>query len=66
MTEVMLKQWGNSIGVILPIEELRKLNLCEGDKVEVNIVKKVKTTGFGMFKGAKPFEEEKEEHEEFW
>jgi len=66
MVEVELKEWGNSIGVILPAEKLKELGLQKGDRIEVDIVEKKKIDGFGICKGAKPFEEEKEEHEEFW
>lgn len=64
--EVELKQWGNSIGAILPIEELKELGLSRGDRVDIDIIKKKRINGFGLCKGAKPFEEEKESHEEFW
>ena len=63
--EVELKEWGNSIGVILPVETLRKLGVDKGDKIEIEIAKK-RIDGFGICKGAKSFEEEKEPHKEFW
>jgi len=66
MIEVELKEWGNSMGVILPAEKLKKLGLKKGDKVEIDIIKKKRIDGFGICKGAKPFKEEKEEHKEFW
>ena len=66
MVEVELKEWGNSIGVIVPAEKLKELGLHSGDKVEIDIVGKKRIDGFGICKGAKPFEEEKEEHREFW
>ncbi|MBI2146379.1 AbrB/MazE/SpoVT family DNA-binding domain-containing protein [Candidatus Woesearchaeota archaeon] len=66
MVEVELKQWGNSIGVILPIEELKEQGLEKGDKVDITIVHKKMMDGFGICKGAFPFEEEKEGHGEFW
>lgn len=61
-----LKQWGNSIGVILPMEKLKELNLRKGDKVDIDLVPEKRLDGFGLAKGAKPFEEEKEPHPEFW
>jgi len=64
MVEVELKEWGNSIGVIIPIEELKELGLEKGDKVEIEIIKKETVDGFGVCKGAKSFQED-EEHEEF-
>ena len=63
MVDVELKEWGNSIGVILPINTLKKLNLRKGDKVEINIIKKKRVDGFGICKGAKPFKEDKEDHD---
>ena len=65
MVEVELKEWGNSIGVILPVEKLKELDLQKGDKVEIEIMKKKRVDGFGISKGARPFEEEEEGHEEF-
>jgi len=66
MVEVELKEWGNSVGVILPRDRLNSLGLKKGDKVEIEILVKKKIDGFGISKGAKEFEEEKEGHEEFW
>lgn len=66
MVEVELREWGNSIGVILPSEKLKKLNLHKGDKVEIEIIAKRRLNGFGISAGAESFEEEKEVHEEFW
>ena len=64
--KVELKEWGNSLGVILPSEALKELSLRKGDKVEIDIVAKKRINGFGIAKGARPFEEEKEAHAEFW
>ena len=64
MTEVELKQWGNSIGVILPIDELRELGVTVGDKVEVEIKSKKRVDGFGIFKGGKSFVREKDHRDE--
>ena len=66
MVEVELKEWGNSVGVILPREKLKELGLRKGDVIEVDIVLKRRVDGFGLCKGAERFEEEKEEHGEFW
>ena len=66
MVQVELKDWGNSLGVILPKSKLKELNLQKGDTIEIEILSKKKIDGFGVAKGAKPFEEEKEEHEDFW
>ena len=66
MVEVELKEWGNSLGLIVPAEKLKELGLHKGDKIEIDIVQKKRMDGFGVCKGAKPFEEEREAHEEFW
>jgi len=66
MVEVELKEWGNSIGVILPAKKLKELGLHEGDIVEIDLVQKKRIDGFGICKGAKPFEEEREKHDKFW
>ena len=33
MVEVELKEWGNSIGVILPIDKIREMGLKKGDRI---------------------------------
>ncbi len=65
MVEVELKEWGNSIGVILPVESLKELDLKKGDKIEIDIIKKKRINGFGISRGKEPFEEEIESHKEF-
>lgn len=62
--ETELKEWGNSLAVIIPAEKAKELKLKRGDKVEVDIVAKKRLDAFGICKGAKPFKEEKE-HKEF-
>ncbi|MBI2664472.1 hypothetical protein HYX10_03975 [Candidatus Woesearchaeota archaeon] len=66
MIETELKEWGNSIGVLLPIEKVRELGLKKGDKVKLDIIGKKRVDAFGVCRGAKPFKEEKENHSEFW
>ena len=66
MIEVELKEWGNSIGIIIPIEKLKELGLQKGDRIGIDIVEKKIIDGFGICKGAESFEEEKESHKEFW
>ena len=64
MVEVELKEWGNSIGVLLPSENLKELGLKKGDKIEIDIVKKKRVDGFGVARGSKPFKEDNESHGE--
>jgi len=65
MIEVELKEWGNSVGVIIPVETLRELRLKEGDTVAIEFINKKRMDGFGICRGAKSFKEEKESHKEF-
>lgn len=39
-TELIVKKWGNSMGVILPKELVEKEKLKENDKIVVEVVKK--------------------------
>ncbi len=39
-TEVKTKRWGNSIGVVIPIETVDKLNLRPEETVIIEITKK--------------------------
>lgn len=39
-TELIVKKWGNSMGVILPKELVEKERLKENDKILVQVVKK--------------------------
>ena len=58
MVEVELKEWGNSLGVIVPVEKLKELGLHKWDRIEIGIAKKKQKDGFGICKGAKPFREQ--------
>ena len=66
VVENKAKRWGNSFGVVIPAEVARKIKLKEGQIVEVDIRLKKRVDAFGMFSGAKPFKEDKIEHENFW
>ena len=66
MVEVELKNWGHSIGVILPKHTLEDLDVEAGDKIEIEVVSKKRVDGFGMFRGARPFEREDDEHDDLW
>ena len=64
--ETKIKQWGNSLGIVVPAELARKLELRKGTPVEIKIKKKKKIDGFGLAKGKSKFKEEKEAHKKFW
>ena len=51
-----IKKWGNSLGVIIPAEEVKTLNLKEGEIILLDIKKKEKVDAFGIFKDAKSFQ----------
>ncbi|MBI2550101.1 AbrB/MazE/SpoVT family DNA-binding domain-containing protein [Candidatus Woesearchaeota archaeon] len=49
--EVVLKRWGNSIGVVLPKELIDKEKLKENEKVLIEVVKEADLTKlFGSLK----------------
>lgn len=53
--QTQIKKWGNSFGMIIPKEEIKKGVLKEDDKVIVLAVKKTDTAKktFGLMKGWK-------------
>jgi len=53
-TNVKVKKWGNSFGIILPSEIVKSQNLREGSELEILINLKNKTKAgdiFGILKG---------------
>lgn len=66
MAEVEVKEWGNSLGVILPSELVKHIELHKGDTITIDIVKNKRIDGFGMLKGIGKFEEDPESHGVFW
>ena len=40
MIVTKIKKWGNSIGVIIPNEEVRKMNLKEDQEIVIKIIKR--------------------------
>ncbi|MBI4439504.1 AbrB/MazE/SpoVT family DNA-binding domain-containing protein [Candidatus Woesearchaeota archaeon] len=65
IAEARVKQWGNSLGIIIPRGTVRQEDIHEGDTISVEIVKKKRVDGFGMFKGGPRFKEEDIIHKEF-
>lgn len=57
-TVAEVKKWGNSLGVVIPRETARRLNLSEGGKVQLDILPQRRISGFGIAKGAMPFKRE--------
>jgi|TARA_B100001964_G_C14172540_1_gene572198 hypothetical protein len=66
MVEAKVKQWGNSLGLIISKDIVKVENLNIGDIVKVDIEKEKRVDGFGIMKNVPSFEEDKEEHPEFW
>lgn len=66
IVENQARKWGNSFGIIIPAEIARKINLKEGQTVEIEIRLKRRIDAFGKFNKAKQFKEEKEAHGDFW
>ena len=66
MTETKIKQWGNSLALIIPKEIAKREELNVGDIVKVEISKGKRIDAFGMFRGIPKFKEEKEDHDELW
>ena len=65
MAEVKIKQWGNSLGLIIPNEIVKLEELNTGDVIKIEIQKRGKIDGFGILKG-KPFFKEEKERDDFW
>jgi hypothetical protein len=64
MAEVEVKQWGNSIGIIIPKGLARHEKIRNGDTIKIDIIKKGKLEGFGLLKGL-PKHVEESGHVEF-
>ncbi|MBU4000552.1 AbrB/MazE/SpoVT family DNA-binding domain-containing protein [Patescibacteria group bacterium] len=60
------KKWGNSLGVVIPAEIVRKIKLKEGQTLEIKIRLKKRIDAFGRFRGARKFKEEALTHRKFW
>ncbi len=56
MVTVEIREWGHSLGVILPMSKLKMLGLRKGDKVDIDIIGKTRIDGFGICKGAAPLD----------
>lgn len=50
--EVIIKKWGNSMGIVIPKELVEKQHLKENEKVMITIIKKADLSAiFGSFRG---------------
>lgn len=67
--ESKLKRWGRSFGIVIPMDEIKKENLAEKDKLKILITKKKNPLKehFGTFKFSRSTEEIlKEGDKESW
>ena len=59
--EVVVKKWGNSVGVILPKELVERESIKENEKVLLGVVKEANLEGiFGSLKRKMPGQEFKD------
>jgi len=66
MAEVRVKEWGNSLGIIIPKEIARHVDIHKGETIKIDIIKSKRINGFGMWKGAPSFKREKDDREDNW
>jgi antitoxin component of MazEF toxin-antitoxin module len=64
--EVTVKRIGNSLGIILKKEIVRKLNIKPGDVLIIKIDKKLPKKAFGVIKKSLDPDKVKFENEEKW
>lgn len=62
-TVVEAKKWGNSIGVIIPKDVAKQLELKPGEELDVDLVKKQRIDFFGKYKGIGHFVRDHDDHE---
>lgn len=55
MTSCKLKKWGNSLGILIPAQDVKAMGLKKGETIILDIKKKKRIDAFGIFKGAKSF-----------
>ena len=63
--ETKIKQWGNSLGLVIPKEIAKREDLNVGDVVKVEILKEKSIDAFGMLKGSPRFGKEDEGDSDF-
>lgn len=51
MTDTVVKEWGNSLGIILPKKIVKHDGIKKGDTIKIDIITKKRVDGFGMWKG---------------
>jgi len=68
MVNAVVKKWGNSYGIILPIKTVRDQSITENDVIDVKINKKIKPLKslFGTLKMRKSTQRIKDELRAGW
>ena len=67
MALVKVRKWGNSIGVVIPEEEAKKLKLQSGDTVNLQVQKIARIQElFGKYKFKEPIQKIKDELRRGW
>lgn len=68
MVNAVVKKWGNSYGVILPIKIVRENDLSEDEIIEIQIKKKIRNIKalYGTLKLDKSTQKIKDELREGW
>jgi antitoxin component of MazEF toxin-antitoxin module len=68
MVNAVVKKWGNSYGVILPVKIVRENDLSENEIIEIQIKKKIRNIRalYGTLKLDKSTQKIKDELREGW
>lgn len=61
-----VKKWKDSFGIIIPKQAVDELGISADEVLDVEIVKKRRRSGLGICRGALPYKEEEEPHNELW
>lgn len=56
-----IEEWGKDYGIRISKRKAKELGLVLGDVVSVNVTKKSRSSGFGMFKGTRSFKRDKKD-----
>jgi bifunctional DNA-binding transcriptional regulator/antitoxin component of YhaV-PrlF toxin-antitoxin module len=64
MAEAIVKEWGNSLGIIIPKQLADHEGIKAGDMIKVDLIKP-RMSGFGIWKDLKlkPFERDHDDHD---
>ena len=63
---VKVKKWKDYFGIIIPKQAVDELGISADEMLDVEIVKKGRRSGFGICRGALPYKEEEEPHDNLW